>query len=59
MADDLTKSKQQQIEEIQRERAVLLEQIRSSQETIARSQELLARIDEMLEKLDGSQKTLQ
>jgi hypothetical protein len=46
----LVHSAREQIAAIQRDRVLLLEQIRQSQETIARSQELLKRIDELLGK---------
>jgi hypothetical protein len=42
----------EQLDEVRRERAQLIEQIRASQKTIERSQELLKRIDEMLAKVD-------
>ena len=40
------------VESLRRDREMLLEQIRRSQETIARSQELLKRIDELLAKVE-------
>jgi hypothetical protein len=49
MADDL-QSQKERLEEIRRERAFLIEQIRRSQETIERSQELISRLDELLSK---------
>src|SRR5262249_38711021 len=49
MADDI-KMQRGQLDEIHRERAQLIVQIRASQRTIERSQELIKRIDEMLAK---------
>jgi hypothetical protein len=49
MADNI-KPQKGQLDEIRRERARLIEQIRASQRTIERSQELIKRIDEMLAK---------
>ena len=46
----LLNSAKLQIAAIKRDRAILLEQIRQGQETIARSHELLKRIDAILEK---------
>ena len=40
------------VESLRRDREMLLEQIRRSQETIARSHELLKRIDELLAKVE-------
>lgn len=42
------------VESLRRDRELLLEQIRRSQETIARSQDLLKRIDELLAKAEPS-----
>ena len=54
MNDDFGKAQvrasQEQIAAIRRDRELLLEQIRESQETIARSQALVKRIDDLLTK---------
>jgi len=44
------RASQEQIAAIRRDRELLLEQIRESQETIARSQALVKRIDDLLTK---------
>jgi hypothetical protein len=49
--DDIALQKRQ-LEELKRDRAQLLEQLRKSQQTIERSHTLLKRIDELLAKAD-------
>ena len=41
------------IADVRKERALLLEQVRQSQETIERSRELIARLDKLLAGLEG------
>jgi hypothetical protein len=42
------------IADVRRERALLLEQVRQSQETIERSRALIARLDKLLAGLEGA-----
>jgi hypothetical protein len=46
---DYSKSHREHLETMRRERALLIEQIRQSKETIAESQDLLRRFDEVLQ----------
>ena len=54
LAAEHVRSSKTLIADVRKERALLLEQVRQSQETIERSRELIARLDKLLAGLEGA-----